>query len=133
MVQYAKFETKFAYLSTDFGLEWTMKLFGAEVIADLPRYFRGPRAGKLKGVVEWRKVIVGGWTRDCGVQKPGVARARLAVSPYGTTISTMFDGRVQPIDFDRVYLFEEGRAKLAAERAANEARIEAEKIDESVK
>lgn len=61
MTNYARIESRTAYLSTDFGEEIARKWFGNESVDSLPRYTRGPRKGKIKGVVSWSKVVRGGW------------------------------------------------------------------------
>lgn len=72
-VQYCRTETKTAYLSEEFGEQYATRIFGADVVACLPRYVRGKRAGKIKAVIGWKKVAVGGWDRDLGgVRLPGV-------------------------------------------------------------
>jgi hypothetical protein len=63
MTNYAKIESRTAYLSTDFGEEIARKWFGDEVVDSLPRFARGPRKGKIKGAVTWSKVVRGGWVR----------------------------------------------------------------------
>lgn len=63
MTNYARIESRTAYLSTDFGEEIARKWFGDETVDSLPRFSRGPRKGKIKGVVSWRKVVKGGWVR----------------------------------------------------------------------
>lgn len=60
---YAQIEDRTAFLSTDFGEEIARKWFGDETVDALPRYTRGARKGKLKGVVVWSKVVRGGWVR----------------------------------------------------------------------
>jgi hypothetical protein len=62
MAPRARFETRSAYLSSDFGLEMAKRWFSAEEIAKLGVY--GPRskyAGKPKGQIIWDKVTQGGW------------------------------------------------------------------------
>lgn len=61
MTNYAQIEVRQSYLSTDFGEELARKWFGDESIDALPRFTRGPRKGKIKGVITWSKVVRGGW------------------------------------------------------------------------
>lgn len=58
----ATFDTKSAYLSSDFGLQLARKYFSEEEIASLGVH--GPRskyAGKPKGMISWDKCTRGGW------------------------------------------------------------------------
>lgn len=64
MTNYAQIDFRTAYLSTEFGEEIARKWFGNESVDSLPRYTRGPRKGKIKGVVSWSKVLRGGWVRS---------------------------------------------------------------------
>jgi hypothetical protein len=61
MTNRAQIDYRTAYLSTDFGEEIARKWFGDETVDSLPRYTRGVRKGKIKGVVSWSKVVRGGW------------------------------------------------------------------------
>jgi hypothetical protein len=63
MTNYAKIQYRDAYLSTEFGEELARKWFGDETVDSLPRFLRGPRKGKIKGVVTWAKIVQGGWVR----------------------------------------------------------------------
>ena len=58
----ANIETKQAYLSTEFGESYARKIFGDDLINQLPVITRGERKGKLKGYLIWDKVIAGGIT-----------------------------------------------------------------------
>tara|TARA_R100000544_G_scaffold7191_1_gene2892 strand:- start:33 stop:434 length:402 start_codon:yes stop_codon:yes gene_type:complete len=60
-IQYAKYEMKTAYLSSDFGLEIATKWFGEENVNELPKYVKGKNKGKPKGHVSWIKCHSGGW------------------------------------------------------------------------
>lgn len=133
MTNYARTEVLSASLATPFGLDWATKLFGKEVVSQLPTYAKGPRKGKVKGYVHWLKATVGGWSREHGVCLPGLNRAWLTLSQFETrrdAVRLTLAGKVQTIDLDRAYLFEEGRARLAAERAAQLAGVEAERAEE---
>jgi len=57
---YAQIETKKTYLSSDFGESYARKIFGDDLINQIPRITRGERIGKLKGYIIWDKVISGG-------------------------------------------------------------------------
>lgn len=63
MTQYAKFETKSAWLGTEFGESYARKIFGDEIVDALPRGVRGKNKGKLKQTIGWVKVIEGGWVK----------------------------------------------------------------------
>jgi len=58
----AQIETKKTYLSSEFGESYARRIFGDELINQLPRITRGERKGKLKGYIVWDKVISGGMT-----------------------------------------------------------------------
>lgn len=58
----AHIETKKTYLSSEFGESYARKIFGDDLINQLPRITRGERKGKLKGYIVWDKVIAGGMT-----------------------------------------------------------------------
>lgn len=58
----ALIETKKTYLSSDFGESYARKIFGDNLINQLPKITRGERKGKLKGYIVWDKVISGGMT-----------------------------------------------------------------------
>lgn len=82
----ARVVTKMAPLSSEFGLSYATKLFGAEALADLPRYIRGPKKGQIKAWLHWMKAESGGWyrrdLRDTGrVLRPGLVEAHISDSP----------------------------------------------------
>ena len=60
---HAQFETGEAVLSSDWGEAKARAWFGDAAVDALPRYVRGPNAGKPKGVYVWTKVVRGGWVR----------------------------------------------------------------------
>lgn len=106
-VQYAQVTTRTAYLSTEFGVEYATKLFGADAVAALPKISRGPRKGATKGMLAWRKADVGGWMHDGfsgRVVRPGFIDATITV-----------DGR------------EVARTEYRSFEAAQAAKAEAEK------
>ena len=61
MTTYAQISERTAGLWTEFGLNFATRLFGAEALADLPRFQKGKNKGKIKAVLRWRKVERGGW------------------------------------------------------------------------
>lgn len=120
-VQYARLETKDADIGKPFGLEWATKLFGQEVIDQLPRYVRGPKKGEIKAYVFWEKCTVGGWVRGQGVMTPGMNQAW--IGPWGASSREAFvlnwGGRAQPVCGSRSYLFASGRNQMRREAIAN--------------
>jgi hypothetical protein len=112
MTNYAIIEQKSARLSGEFGFSYASRLFGEDVIAQLPRYVRGPKKGQVKGYIVWEKVVRGGWVRGQGVATPGVTRAKLSLDPNGVEcFRANYLGRVQDLNFHRDYLGEEGRRR----------------------
>lgn len=78
----------FAYLNTDRGLAIACKAFSkteAEIEAIVGRYSRGKRKGLLRGAIQWRKILRGGWVSGFGVVERGLE--------YGHSI-TNWDGEV---------------------------------------
>jgi hypothetical protein len=71
MTQYAKFQTRSAWLGTEFGESYARKLFGDAAVDALPRYTRGKNVGKFKAEIAWVKCLQGGWISTgaaiCGV------------------------------------------------------------------
>jgi hypothetical protein len=61
MSRAAIFEVKNAFLSSDFGMEFALSHFSQEQIEQLPRYKKGPKAGKIRGQVSWVRVKEGGF------------------------------------------------------------------------
>lgn len=61
MANHAKFETRTAYLSGEFGEAMARRYFGDELVDSMPRYVRGKRKGLLKGQIKWCKVKQGGF------------------------------------------------------------------------
>ena len=135
----AVIEHRSAKIADDFGLDWAMKLFGAEAIDSLPKFVRGPNKGKPKGFIHWCKASKGGWTNEHGVVTPGLVEAWIGLSMYtlrNDALSGKWLGRVQNLAGRSFYMFEEGRqrdadykAKVVAEWAAEKAEILAEIAD----
>jgi hypothetical protein len=79
-----------APLAGEFGAAFAARVFPAEVLAAMPKFVKGPKAGKLKGAIEWIKVERGGWVRS-GPEGEGhverrvgqVIAHRLVVLPWG--------------------------------------------------
>lgn len=65
-VNRAIFQSRFAYLSEDFGKELAMKKLNCteeELEKIVGRYVKGKRKGLLKGKIAWTKCIKGGWVK----------------------------------------------------------------------
>lgn len=77
MAQYAKFETRSAWLGKPFGESYARRLFGDAVVEALPRYVRGKNAGKFKAEVAWVKCVEGGWIGEGWDSMAGEARGRV--------------------------------------------------------
>lgn len=82
----------------------------------------GKNKGKPKGFVIWRKALASGYCRE--VQSPlaagAVADAWLAAGAFCTRsepLTGLWLGRVQEIAGSGYYLFEEDRARAAADMA----------------
>jgi hypothetical protein len=121
----AKLTVRNAPLAGTFGVEYAAKLFGAEALADLPRYTRGPRAGMLKGYLIWIRCDVGGWS-PYGVAYPNsTVRAWIGAGPYspeGDALRGKWLGRIQNLCGSACVLGEANRASELAriEREAEE-------------
>ena len=69
MTNYARIEPRSAPLSSEFGLSYAVKAFGlpeAEIAARVGRFVRGKRKGQIRGHLEWRHVVRGGWESETG-------------------------------------------------------------------
>jgi hypothetical protein len=105
-----------APLASEFGLEWAQKLFGAETLAALPKYVKGPKAGQPKGYVHWVRCETGGWSREFGgVCRPDeIVRAWIAPSAFSGQSEALrgpWCGRTETLNLAGAYLFEEGRQR----------------------
>lgn len=121
-------EHKVADLSTQFGLEWATKLFGAEAIASLPVRQAGKNKGAPKGFIIWRKALESGYCRECcsPVRAGQLVDAWIGVGYYSARSDAVCGnwlGRVQPMGCSASagYFFEDGRARHAAEQARQRA------------
>jgi hypothetical protein len=130
MTNRATLTTRHAALATDFGLDYATKLFGAEALADLPRYKRGPYAGKLKGFVTWVRAETGGWS-PYGVAYPNsTVRAWIGAGQYSgerDALTGNWLGRTQQLCGSACYLGEKNRA----DEMARQARQRAEAAEEA--
>lgn len=127
---YARLETLSAPLTTEFGLDWATKLFGAEAVASLSVFTKGKNKGKPKQSIIWRKATTPGWCRE--VQMP-VAVGQLTdawiglwpTTPRESAVSGSWCGRTETLALSRIYLFDDGRARKLAENARYSAELEA--------
>jgi hypothetical protein len=127
--QRATITTRTASLASEFGLEYATRLFGADTLAQLPRYVRGKNAGKLKGSLRWEKCEVGGWSRNHGgVVRPGLVRAALCEDTYGVNAYRgTYAGRTEMLDLSADFLGAEGRVRLLELHGQAAARVDAER------
>jgi len=51
----AMYEIKSASLASEFGESYARRLLGDEAVDNMPRYVRGPKKGRPKGRLVWRK------------------------------------------------------------------------------
>jgi hypothetical protein len=127
MTQYARVETKTAYMSGDFAVSYATRLFGADAVAALPQISRGKRKGAAKGVLTWTRATVGGWVRDAAgggrVVYPGFVNATVTVDGK-VALETTF-ASFEKLEAARAAR-EAERAKVAADAAAWQAEIMAE-------
>jgi len=129
----AKVETRTAPLWEEFGIEYATRLFGAEALTDLPRYARGPNAGKPKAFLRWMRATSNGWCRECQgpVSEGGLVRAWITSAQFGHSndeyvLTGNWLGRTQPLCGSRAVLGEANRTaeiqRQEAARADDEAR-----------
>lgn len=64
MTQYAKIETRTAWIGGEFGEAYARRIFGDAIVNSLPRYSRGKSIGKFNAEIIWVKCIEGGWVRS---------------------------------------------------------------------
>lgn len=124
--QKATITTRTAALASEFGLDYATRLFGADVIRQIPTFTRGKNVGKPKGSIRWEKCEVGGWSRDRGgVVRPGLVRAALCEDTCGSKPYTLtYAGRVETMDLSADYLGEDGRKRLRELHGLGKADIE---------
>lgn len=110
-VNYAEYESRSAYLSTDFGVELAQKKFGLtleELEQKCGRYVRGVRKGKLKGAISWHKVIKGGWVKT-GAYDHDQGRAHGFVAKNGVCFAFCLEAGDGSIVAERDVLWEHTR------------------------
>lgn len=78
MTNYAQMTTRTAPVSSDFGRDYAVRLFGAAILDSLPMFARGPRKGLPKGTLEWTRCVRGGWDHGA-VRAPGFVSATLYI------------------------------------------------------
>lgn len=114
--RHAQTEQKSAKLSSDFGYQYAVRLFGQEAIDSLPVLKSGPNKGKPAGYVCWLKTTTPGYCVYVAGGAPAgmVVRAWIAAGPFGgqsDALQGKWCGRVEELCFSRCYLGEEGRAR----------------------
>ena len=123
-------EHRNAKIAEEFGLEWATKLFGEEAVASLPKLESGKNKGKPKGYIHWRTATKAGWSSEHGIVVGlGVVDAWICEGQSGFRRDAMpgrWLGREQNLAGSRCFLFEDGRARHAAEEARLQADREAE-------
>jgi hypothetical protein len=118
----ANLETRSAPLSEEFGRDYATRLFGAEALADLPRYTRGPKKGQPKAWLRWYRATSGGWCRECqsALREGSMARAWICAGPFGLPSDALMGrwlGRVQNLCGSHQLLGEKNRAAEMARTA----------------
>jgi hypothetical protein len=124
-VQRASYSIQTARLNSEFGEQMAARWFKPEHLALVPRPSRGKNKGKMQGVIEWKKVEVGGWQRDKnslgGVQYPGTRDVTILWTSRtgGMTRQHRMEscGRVE----DQITSDERHAAAIAEQRAEFEA------------
>lgn len=113
--RHAQTEQKSAKLSSDFGYQYAVRLFGQEAIDSLPTLQSGPNKGKPAGYVCWLKTTTPGYCSYVGGGAPAgmVVRAWIASGPFSgqdDALRGSWCGRTEQLCLSRCYLGEEGRA-----------------------
>lgn len=93
MTNYAQIQSSSAYLSTEFGEQLARKWFGDESVDSLPRFTRGSRKGRIKGVITWSKVVRGGWVRGDRATANGDATGYVE-----TRVGHIFDRKLHELE-----------------------------------
>jgi hypothetical protein len=88
----AQFEVRSANLATEFGESYARRLFGDDAVDQLPRYVRGPKKGKPKGRVVWKKCVRGGWVGQGSIPDGGGAVGRVESRVGKTTDAVLVYG-----------------------------------------
>ena len=113
--RHAQTEQKSAKLSSDFGYQYAVRLFGQEAIDSLPTLQRGQDKGKPAGYVCWLKTTTPGYCAYVSGGAPAgmVVRAWIAAGPFSgqeDALRGSWCGRTEQLCLSRCYLGEEGRA-----------------------
>jgi hypothetical protein len=77
---YARHEFRTIYLYTEYGRHLAQSLFGLNndmLEAFVGRYSRGKHVGALRGFIQAKIIVHGGWIRGRGVTPRGIESARL--------------------------------------------------------
>lgn len=81
---YASIEIKSAYLSTDFGKQYAMRVFELteeQLEKIVGRNTKGKRVGQLRGTITWKVVVRGGWHRTGPSSMPGERSSGCVLKP----------------------------------------------------
>jgi len=140
---YAKTETKTASLAGEFGESFARRIFGDEAVDSLPRITRGPRKGKIKGYMGWKKCVVGGWFKTAPghyqevntgfVMRPGPLEYALLSDQYADNKGNEYGFEVvySKKPNERTLCTAEQKAARAAEFAAEELQREKNAFDDA--
>ena len=112
--RHAQTEQKAAKLSSDWGYQYAVRLFGQEAIDSLPVLKSGPNKGKPAGYVCWLKTTTPGYCAYVSGGAPAgmVVRAWIGAGPFssqGDALTGHWLGRAQPVCGSRALLGEEKR------------------------
>lgn len=112
-----------AKLSSDFGYQYAVRLFGQEAVDSVPVYQKGVNKGKPKGYLCWHKVTKPGWDRRFGLVRFGTCRAWISSHSQpvegDSVMQGMFLGRVQSLAASACLLGDENRKKWMDEERRN--------------
>lgn len=81
---FAESEIKDAWLSTEFGESYARRIFGDDVVSNLPRYVKGQRKGQLQRQDCLAQGHKGRWISGVGLVSPGKTYAHgIFEMPFG--------------------------------------------------
>jgi len=113
-------ENRSAKLSTDFGYDFAVRLFGQDAIDSLPIITRGPNKGRPAGYLIWLKTTEAGYSpyTGGGTAAGVTVRAWIGAGPFAGQSDALrgdWCGRREVLCLSRCYLGEEGRARRLGE------------------